>query len=175
MLLVEDPPIAAEMKARRREKLALDALDDLVVHLGGLRDERKAVLAVTEGWLRVRPNPALARLLKSDRGPLIPRSARPSSIAAPGADPTNRAGDVPDKVREPTAWHWPTWTTATACARSAERANRVNVTFYPVGAQGLAVFDSTTIGPEPPAAPLERTGCRQPAEPPERPAAAGRR
>ena len=42
----EDPTIFPRMKARRREKMALDALDDLVVHLGGLRDERKAVLAV---------------------------------------------------------------------------------------------------------------------------------
>ena len=38
--------------------------------------------------------------------------------------------------------------------RTAERANRVNVTFYPVGAQGLAVFDSD-IGPEPPPPPAQ--------------------
>ncbi len=45
---------AAEMKARRREKLTLDALEDLVVHLGGVREERKAVLTVTEGWVLFR-------------------------------------------------------------------------------------------------------------------------
>ena len=52
---LEVPPIAPEMKARRREMLSLDALDDLVIHLGGLRDERKAVLAVSEGWLQYGP------------------------------------------------------------------------------------------------------------------------
>ena len=63
-----------EMIARRREKLALDALDDLVTHLGGLREERKAVLAVSEGWVEYGPNPELARLLKQDEGriPLPP-------------------------------------------------------------------------------------------------------
>ncbi len=39
-----------EMKARRREKLTLDALEDLMVHLGGIREERKALVVVTEGW-----------------------------------------------------------------------------------------------------------------------------
>ena len=47
--------IAAQMKARRREKLTLDALEDLMVHLGGIREERKAVVTVTEGWRIYRP------------------------------------------------------------------------------------------------------------------------
>ena len=45
-----NPSPAQEMKARRREKLTLEALDGLVARLGGLRDERKAVLTVTDGW-----------------------------------------------------------------------------------------------------------------------------
>ena len=44
-------PLLQEMIGRRREKLTLDALEDLMAHLGGLRDERKAVVLVTEGWL----------------------------------------------------------------------------------------------------------------------------
>ena len=87
------------MKARRREKLSLDALDDLVVHLGGLRDERKAILAVTEGWLEYAPNPRLARQMQSDQG-LDSQSARPSSIEARRADPTTGGGDVRAQVRE---------------------------------------------------------------------------
>src|SRR5260370_4961620 len=45
------PGIAAEMIARRRERQTLDALVDLVVYLRGAREERKAVLAITTGWL----------------------------------------------------------------------------------------------------------------------------
>ena len=58
--------IAKEMKARRREKLTLDALEDLMVHLNGIREERKAVLAVTEGWVIYRPDSKLARALDKD-------------------------------------------------------------------------------------------------------------
>ena len=52
---------ATEMKARRREKLTLDALSDLMVHLAGVREERKALVVVTEGWQLFRPNPNLTR------------------------------------------------------------------------------------------------------------------
>ena len=40
---------APEMKERRREKLSLDALEDLIEHLGGLREGRKAIIYVSEG------------------------------------------------------------------------------------------------------------------------------
>ena len=39
------------MIQRRRERLTLESLQSLVVHLGGIREERKAVLAVSEGWI----------------------------------------------------------------------------------------------------------------------------
>ena len=69
-------PIATEMIQRRHEKLTLDALEDLVIFLRGVREERKAVLAISDGWLLFRPNPALANKARPDR-PLIgldPRS-----------------------------------------------------------------------------------------------------
>jgi hypothetical protein len=53
------PAIAAEMIARRREKATLDALEDLVVYLRGAREERKAVITITDGWLLYRPSEAL--------------------------------------------------------------------------------------------------------------------
>lgn len=139
----EDPYIYQQMKARRREKLALDALDDLIVHLGGLRDERKAVLAVSEGWLQYARDPKLGQPLKNPGIPLagprlVERGARGDQVSAPSLakceaerialaemDNTERLRDI------------------------GERANRVNVSFYPVGAQGLAVFDSD-IGPDKP-------------------------
>jgi len=143
----EDKSWVPRMKARRREKMALDALDDLIVHLGGLRDERKAVLAVSEGWLQYARDSTLGAPLKNTQPPLagprlIERGARGETVEVAGMakcesdrltlaemDDTNRLQDI------------------------GERANRVNVSFYPVGAQGLAVFDSD-IGPEPPP-PLE--------------------
>ena len=58
--LLRGDPLLHELINRRREKLTLDALDDLMTHLAGLRDERKAVVLVTEGWLLYQPNPKLA-------------------------------------------------------------------------------------------------------------------
>src|SRR5580704_11630713 len=52
--------ITAEMIARRREKQTLDALEDLVVYLRGAREERKAVFAITSGWLLYGPSQKLA-------------------------------------------------------------------------------------------------------------------
>jgi hypothetical protein len=59
-------PLLNEIIGRRREKLTLDALDDLMTHLAGLRDERKAVVLVTEGWLLYEPNPKLSDLVSTE-------------------------------------------------------------------------------------------------------------
>ena len=144
---LDGPAIAAEMKERRREKLSLDALDDLVTHLGGLRDERKAVLAVSEGWLQYGPNPALARMLKNDEG----RIPNPPGIVDRGATRANeRATGGADRDKcNADRMALANLDDTERLQRTTERANRVNVTFYPVGAQGLATFDSD-IGPEPP-------------------------
>ena len=85
----EDPTIAPEMKraapreARRSTRSTISS-----THLGGLRDERKAVLAVSEGWLQFGPNPALARLLKTRRGPRLPDP--PGGIVGRGASARER-------------------------------------------------------------------------------------
>ena len=48
------------MIQRRREKRTLDALLDLVHHLDGIREERKAVVTISDGWQLFRPNRCLA-------------------------------------------------------------------------------------------------------------------
>ena len=148
----EVPPIAPEMIARRREKLTLDALDDLVTHLGGLREERKAVLAVSEGWLQYGPNPALSRLLKDDQGriPLPPGGITGRGTTRTTGDRSSGGVDRDRCNADRTALA--NMDNTDRLQRSAERANRVNVSFYPVGAQGLEAFDSD-IGPERPAPP----------------------
>ena len=65
--LSQDITLLNEVVGRRREKLTLDAFEDLMTHLGGLREERKAVLLVTEGWLLPQPNPKLASRLGGRR------------------------------------------------------------------------------------------------------------
>jgi len=46
----DDRGIADTLIERRREKITLDALTDLVRYLRGVREERKAVIAISDGW-----------------------------------------------------------------------------------------------------------------------------
>ena len=50
---------AAEMIERRRERATLDSLTELVNYLRDMREERKAIVTVTEGWLLFRPDSRL--------------------------------------------------------------------------------------------------------------------
>lgn len=143
--------VSREMIARRREKLTLDALEDLVVHLGGLREERKAVLTVSEGWMQYGENPALARKVGNrvpgppgifvGRGGKIqqtdPREPGGASLGDCDADRVALA-NLDNRFR---------------VVRLAEQANRANVTFYPVYPRGLSPFDSS-IGPAVPPTPM---------------------
>ena len=56
-----DPTIANEMIFRRREVRTLDALETLVRHLRFVREERKAVIAISQGWRLYGDDPVLRR------------------------------------------------------------------------------------------------------------------
>ncbi|MFO7692922.1 MAG: VWA domain-containing protein [Vicinamibacterales bacterium] len=136
--------VAEEMIQRRREKATIDALEELVFYLGGLREERKGILLVSEGWLLFRPNRALA-----ESG----RPRRPGVFVGPDgrittSDPRNYAGADTSRCDQDRM--------ALAGIDNARRyldilrvANRSNASFYPIEPRGLVVFDSD-IGPNPP-------------------------
>jgi len=113
----DNSPEFLEMMARRRERIVLDALDDLIVHLDGIREERKAVIPVSEGWQLF------------ERGELRPAgqpAVGPEALVCEQERTALRLMDHTFRLRGIT-----------------ERANRGNVTFYPIGANGLAVFDGS--------------------------------
>lgn len=135
----------AEVVARRREKLTLDALEDLMTHLSGLRDERKAVVLVTEGWLLYEPNPELVQL-PSGSGPVLPPifepPVKPPSQTGPFTNSEER--DCEADIRALAMVHHDL-----RFRDITDEANRGNVTFYPVYARGLVSFDAP-IGPDKP-------------------------
>ena len=61
--IIDGPWMAREMIARRREMRTLDALDGLIAHLRGLREERKAVITISDGWPLYEPDRNLAKAL----------------------------------------------------------------------------------------------------------------
>ena len=151
--------IAAEMIRRRRESKTLAALEDLVEHLENVREERKFVFLLSEGWLLRGPDQSLARTLYNTDG--SPRSGPPPPPEV-GVDPQGRLRMDPRDQNG----------TLGSCERQRsllafsdhraqfdtliQRANRANVSFYPIDFRGLVTFDEpinstralTTTGPD---------------------------
>ena len=135
--------LADAMIARLREQQTLEALDGLVTHLDGLRPERKFVMVFTEGWALYQRDENLGRVLGSSVPGQDPLGTDPRTggIRRPGSpDPQSGRSQ-----------------TFEACERERvmlafidhqvefrellQRANRANVSFYPIDARGLVVFD----------------------------------
>src|SRR5262249_8950875 len=75
------PPTPAELSAgrtnsvlaqplidRRRERATLDSQKELATYLRSIREERKAIVTVSEGWLLYKPDMTLTDLRKSIEG-----------------------------------------------------------------------------------------------------------
>lgn len=157
--------IAKEMIERRREQQTLRSLDGTIRHLGDIREERKFVLLLSEGWLQFRRNDQLGRPL----GGQVPGGAEPVGVGPDGRLTT--AGRLAQQEGNPSY---------DACERErvmlayidhelevrqlAQRANRANVSFYPLDPRGLSVFDEPIGGafrPGTPAEDRERMASRQ--------------
>ena len=60
--------VAAEMQERHREQATLDALAGLADFLSSSREDRTAVIMLTDGWRLFGPNPRLGGNVSSNRG-----------------------------------------------------------------------------------------------------------
>jgi VWFA-related protein len=151
----ETDQVVQNMKARRRERMTLDAMRELVNWLRYEREERKAILTISEGWQLFTPNADLTRLRVID-----PQTG--ATEPPPGPDPI---GVGPDgRLRMGSVGGTHDWSKQ-ACDRDRlalslldndryfrdimDDANRGNASFYTVDPRGLAAFDAP-IGPEPP-------------------------
>ena len=132
------PDLVEELIARRREKRTMDAVQSLVEYLGNLREERKAILLFSSGWLRFEPTRKFDDL--GGQPPIAP----PATGPLPGRGTASTDAQISAEYRA-------------ACF--AERnvlasidhqfvmdqvmalANRGNTSFYPIDPRGLAVFD----------------------------------
>jgi VWFA-related protein len=154
--------VAQKLIARRRERLTLDSLRDLVRYLGSVREERKAILAVSPGWVLYKPDSSIETLrVMNSQGEMEP---------VPGNEPVGvgrggklRVGGGRERDQDPVS--------QTTCDKDRmylasidnddyfrqlmDTANRNNASFYPVDPRGLAVFDSS-MGPDrPPTIPVD--------------------
>jgi VWFA-related protein len=125
-------PIVDLLKMRRREDLVLTHLDDLIRYLGSVRESRKSVIVLTEGWVLFQPDrtqgrPGTAPPVGVRGGQLVTNDMTngvPSNVCA---TEFNRLFELDNQQRFRTL---------------LQLANQMNVTFYPVNPSGLQVFDS---------------------------------
>ena len=144
--------VAKELIERRREQKTLRALDDVVAHLSSVREDRKFVILLSEGWVQFRQNDRLAAALVPGSIPSLPPvgAGRDGRITA-GQDP--RTGDdvgLDSCERERSVLAF--LDHSEELRKLAQRANRANVTFYAVDPRGLTPFDDS-VGPLTPATP----------------------
>ena len=154
--LPEQKDVVAQMIERRRERATLDSLNELVVYLRNIREERKAIVTVSEGWMLFRPDQTLTTLRVN---PLTG-----TSEPIPGPDPISVGPDgrITDRNTR-----YSTGEKKSECDSARlylsmldndkyfrdiiDQANMGNASFYTVDPRGLPVFDSP-IGPAKPAA-----------------------
>jgi VWFA-related protein len=150
------PDIGREMILRKREQQTFDALEDLVLGIRNLREERKSVLAITDGWLIYRPNPSLARPLTDSKGnPTVPPPGNPPLGIDPrngrltsSADP-NSSADAALRKCEIDRQTLSQLDDDARLRTIIQEANRSNTSFYPVDPRGLVVFDESIVPASP--------------------------
>lgn len=124
-----------EMKARYQELMTFEALDALVAHLGALREERKHVLVLTNGFRLYTKNPRLV-----DRG--APGSDRfPIGVGSGGPGVAPRLGErsagaviMPRECQQDLA-DLASLNHTGRLDDVAAHAQRTNVSFFPVSLQ----------------------------------------
>ncbi len=136
-----DQEISNKMILRRREQMTLDALSGLVTYLDGLRPDRKFVVVFTEGWPLYSRDESLARVLDGKSPPGPDRiGVGPGAKLTTGEtqrEPRYQSQEWCDRQRLMLAYidH------GIQLREILQRANRSNVSFYPVEARGLVTFD----------------------------------
>jgi VWFA-related protein len=140
--------IAQEMIDRRRERMTLEALENLVLFLRNVREERKAIVTVTDGWILFRPNNALTRAVDNSPPALPPITVDPRNGRLTTKEPTQTfEGSQSQCEQDRIALSQ--LDDEFQFERLLDQANRANASFYPVDPRGLVAFDSA-IGPDPP-------------------------
>ena len=143
--------LADQMIRRKRERATLEALEDLVRHLQAIREERKAILAVSEGWLLYREDRSLMTLRQDGHWQEAIPSSDPIVVGPRGQPVTKDPRNISERGLSKNECDTDRVRLASMDDDQyfrdiMDQANRGNSTFYPIDPRGLAAFD-TPIGP----------------------------
>ena len=140
--IAPDRGIAQEMILRRREAQTLDSLDSLVSYLRDAREERKAIITITNGWRLYRPNDNLRRSIRGT----VPTAPKVTIDPQTGRLTTEPTAETPrastcdtDRLRLASLDH------DARFRQILDQANRANVSFYPIDPRGIVAFDDDIV------------------------------
>jgi VWFA-related protein len=148
--------VVGKMIARRRERMVLDSLRDLVRYLGTVREERKAILTVTQGWVLFKPDSSMTQLRVMDQfgntEPIPgnePIGVDPHGKLRVGGENTRDSNPASQTICDKDRMYLSSIDNDEYFRRILEVANRNNASFYPIDPRGLAAFDAP-LGPDAP-------------------------
>ena len=132
-----------ELVARHRERQTLEFLDKLVDKMAGIREERKFLIVVTQGWRLFGPNERMLEEIVAGMRGGVPQPIVERGRITLGAPPE---GQNPNNVRNRTDCSSEAAGLLLMDSRPAhralmEKAQRANVAFYPIDPRGLTPFD----------------------------------
>ncbi|MEX2273469.1 MAG: VWA domain-containing protein [Vicinamibacterales bacterium] len=126
--------------ARHRERQTLEHLSALVDKLHGIRDERKSVILVTQGWPLFTADPSAVDRLKKKFKTAVPQVTQRGGRIQLGVPPQGPEDlDNTECFAQANALFM--MESQRAFNDLMEKASRANVAFYPIDPRGLAPFD----------------------------------
>ena len=125
--------LANDLIFRLREVRTLNAIEALVQHLRFVREERKAVITITQGWRLYADDPTLRRPLAGGTLPPVP-----PAIGTP-------QGQTDRRKCEQGRLELSMLRNDMRFLDILRQANRGNTSFYPVDPRGLVVFDEDIV------------------------------
>ncbi len=129
-------PLAKQMIDRRRERMTLSAFEDLARYLRHVREERKAIIVISQGWRLYTPDDTLTRLAKYEAVPGVDQM-----YVGPGGKITRRN---PSDMADYSKYDCDADRIALAQMNNEQylrdivgEANRANASFYTMDPRGL--------------------------------------
>jgi VWFA-related protein len=139
--------LAAALIAKSRQTRSLHAMQDLVTHLGSIREERKAVIAVSGGWQLIRDSDALMKLREGEAPPGVDNITVGPNGKLTRRDPrTTGGGDYMAKSEcDAERMRLAQTDNQQEFRDLLDDANRANASFYPIDPEGLRVNPGSSL------------------------------
>jgi len=131
------PGVAAKMIARKRERATLEALQDAVQFLGSIREDRKAIVTVTQGWVLFREDPDLMKQSENERPLGMEKVTTGLNGTLTTDDPRNRVNMLSKSECDSDRMRLAQIDNDRFLRDLVDDANRGNSTFYMVNPSGL--------------------------------------